>query len=145
MAERGPTAGDAGTAIPTGGFVAAPPPGPPPSKTARPAKIEAVCPDVVVEERVAADGQPAPRRYTRGRFLGKGGFAVVYELREVVTGEVFAGKVRGPSARPRGRAARNPAGPDGSASPRSPAPGGGRRGPGETTGWGASFKLPTDR
>lgn len=33
------------------------------------------------------------KRYERGRFLGKGGFAKCYELKDVVTGEVVAGKI----------------------------------------------------
>ena len=33
------------------------------------------------------------RKYERGRFLGKGGFAKCYELKDVVTGEIMAGKI----------------------------------------------------
>jgi len=33
------------------------------------------------------------RRYERGRFLGKGGFAKCYELKDLATGEVTAGKI----------------------------------------------------
>lgn len=43
-------------------------------------------PDVLVDPRTM-------RRYTRGRFLGKGGFAKCYEITDVETKQVFAGKV----------------------------------------------------
>jgi len=33
------------------------------------------------------------RRYERGRFLGKGGFAKCYELKDLATGEITAGKI----------------------------------------------------
>merc|ERR1719328_569695 len=33
------------------------------------------------------------KRYERGRFLGKGGFAKCYELKETTTGEITAGKI----------------------------------------------------
>jgi len=33
------------------------------------------------------------RRYERGRFLGKGGFAKCYELKDLTTGDVTAGKI----------------------------------------------------
>lgn len=33
------------------------------------------------------------RTYERGKFLGKGGFAKCYELKDVVTGEIVAGKI----------------------------------------------------
>lgn len=33
------------------------------------------------------------KKYERGRFLGKGGFAKCYELKDVVTGEIMAGKI----------------------------------------------------
>ncbi|XP_035492660.1 serine/threonine-protein kinase PLK1 isoform X2 [Scophthalmus maximus] len=43
-------------------------------------------PDVLVDPRTT-------RRYTRGRFLGKGGFAKCYEITDVETKQVFAGKI----------------------------------------------------
>lgn len=43
-------------------------------------------PDVLVDPRTK-------RRYTRGRFLGKGGFAKCYEITDVETKQVFAGKI----------------------------------------------------
>uniref|UniRef100_A0A672Z620 Serine/threonine-protein kinase PLK n=1 Tax=Sphaeramia orbicularis TaxID=375764 RepID=A0A672Z620_9TELE len=43
-------------------------------------------PDVLVDPRTM-------KRYTRGRFLGKGGFAKCYEITDVDTKQVFAGKI----------------------------------------------------
>lgn len=43
-------------------------------------------PEVLVDPRKM-------KRYRRGRFLGKGGFAKCYEITDMDTGEVFAGKV----------------------------------------------------
>ncbi|XP_029360589.1 serine/threonine-protein kinase PLK1 isoform X2 [Echeneis naucrates] len=43
-------------------------------------------PEVLVDPRTM-------RRYTRGRFLGKGGFAKCYEITDVETKQVFAGKI----------------------------------------------------
>uniref|UniRef100_A0A3Q1FH85 Serine/threonine-protein kinase PLK n=1 Tax=Acanthochromis polyacanthus TaxID=80966 RepID=A0A3Q1FH85_9TELE len=43
-------------------------------------------PDILVDSRTM-------RRYTRGRFLGKGGFAKCYEITDVETKQVFAGKI----------------------------------------------------
>lgn len=43
-------------------------------------------PDVLVDSRTM-------KRYTRGRFLGKGGFAKCYEITDVETKQVFAGKI----------------------------------------------------
>ena len=33
------------------------------------------------------------KRYAKGRFLGKGGFAKCYELKDMDTGEILAGKI----------------------------------------------------
>lgn len=33
------------------------------------------------------------RKYERGRFLGKGGFAKCFELKDMQTGEITAGKI----------------------------------------------------
>lgn len=47
----------------------------------------------IIEERIpGANGDVRIRKYSRGRFLGKGGFARVYELTSSETGTVFAGK-----------------------------------------------------
>ena len=43
-------------------------------------------PDVLVDPRTM-------RRYARGRFLGKGGFAKCYEITDMETKQVFAGKI----------------------------------------------------
>ncbi|KAL4624471.1 serine/threonine-protein kinase PLK1-like [Arapaima gigas] len=43
-------------------------------------------PDILVDPRTT-------KRYMRGRFLGKGGFAKCYEITDMETKEVFAGKV----------------------------------------------------
>lgn len=43
-------------------------------------------PDILVDPRTM-------KRYTRGRFLGKGGFAKCYEITDVETKTVFAGKI----------------------------------------------------
>ncbi|XP_032896787.1 serine/threonine-protein kinase PLK1 [Amblyraja radiata] len=43
-------------------------------------------PDILVNPK-------SMKRYTRGRFLGKGGFARCYEITDMETGEVFAGKI----------------------------------------------------
>lgn len=43
-------------------------------------------PDILVDPRTS-------KRYMRGRFLGKGGFAKCYEITDLDTKEVFAGKV----------------------------------------------------
>ena len=43
-------------------------------------------PDVLVDSR-------SKKKYSRGRFLGKGGFAKCYEITDMETNEVFAGKI----------------------------------------------------
>lgn len=43
-------------------------------------------PDILVDPRTM-------RRYSRGRFLGKGGFAKCYEITDLETKQVFAGKI----------------------------------------------------
>ena len=43
-------------------------------------------PDILLDRKTM-------KRYTRGRFLGKGGFAKCYEITDMDTKEVFAGKV----------------------------------------------------
>jgi polo-like kinase 1 len=48
----------------------------------------------VVEERIAlANGDKAVKRYNKGRFLGKGGFARVYEMTSLETHNTMAAKV----------------------------------------------------
>jgi len=47
----------------------------------------------VEEKIVKVNGDVAVRRYNRGRFLGKGGFARVYELINLETRKVSAAKI----------------------------------------------------
>ncbi|XP_069503491.1 serine/threonine-protein kinase PLK1 [Ambystoma mexicanum] len=57
-----------------------------PADSARPATQPAEIPEVLVDPRTR-------RRYLRGRFLGKGGFAKCYEITDAETREVLAGKI----------------------------------------------------
>ncbi len=56
---------------------------------------EEIKPDgLMIEEKVKLpSGESFSRKYLRGHFLGKGGFAKCYEVTEVDTGKVFAAKV----------------------------------------------------
>jgi len=56
----------------------------PPATTEAPKPKE--IPEIIVDPN-------SKRRYERGRFLGKGGFAKCYELKDLATGEVTAGKI----------------------------------------------------
>jgi len=56
----------------------------PPSTTEAPKPKE--IPEIIVNPNSKA-------RYERGRFLGKGGFAKCYELKDLATGEITAGKI----------------------------------------------------
>ncbi|KAM9819009.1 serine/threonine-protein kinase PLK1 [Syngnathus typhle] len=56
-----------------------------PSSSSGPTPLKEI-PEVLVDTR-------AKRRYTRGRFLGKGGFAKCYEITDVESQQVFAGKI----------------------------------------------------
>ncbi|XP_044159656.1 serine/threonine-protein kinase PLK1 [Bufo gargarizans] len=58
------------------------------AQTAKPPGVSAVkeIPEVLVDPRTR-------RRYLRGRFLGKGGFAKCYEITDLASREVFAGKI----------------------------------------------------
>jgi len=47
---------------------------------------QAEIPEIIVDPN-------SKRRYERGRFLGKGGFAKCYELKDTATGEITAGKI----------------------------------------------------
>ena len=55
-----------------------------------PTAVEAPKPKEIPEIIVDPNSK---RRYERGRFLGKGGFAKCYELKDLATGEVTAGKI----------------------------------------------------
>lgn len=49
---------------------------------------------IIVEEKVArAGGESAVRKYNKGRFLGKGGFAKCYEFTNMDTKRTCAAKV----------------------------------------------------
>lgn len=48
---------------------------------------------VIVEEKVKIDGKVFIRKYERGKFLGKGGFAKCYEMKCVETKKVYAAKL----------------------------------------------------
>jgi len=48
-------------------------------------------PSVEIPEQIA--DPHTKKRYERGRFLGKGGFAKVYELKDLATGDIVAGKI----------------------------------------------------
>jgi hypothetical protein len=71
--------------------------------TAR-APVSAAVPPLAVSKDAAAVAAPkevpdiimdpnTKRRYERGKFLGKGGFAKCYELKDLSTGEQLAGKI----------------------------------------------------
>lgn len=48
----------------------------------------------IIEEQVKkSNGERAIRRYSKGNFLGKGGFARVYEMTDLETNKVTAGKI----------------------------------------------------
>ncbi len=47
----------------------------------------------IVEERIIKGGETQVRRYIKGKFLGKGGFAKCYEFTSQETGAVTAAKV----------------------------------------------------
>ena len=57
----------------------------PPANAEAP-RQQAEIPEVIVDPN-------SKRRYERGRFLGKGGFAKCYELKDTATGEITAGKI----------------------------------------------------
>lgn len=48
---------------------------------------------VIVEERIKIDGKIINRKYERGKFLGKGGFAKCYEMKCVETKKIYAAKL----------------------------------------------------
>ncbi len=50
-------------------------------------------PAVMIETTFNAKGDEVTRKWLRGKFLGKGGFAEVYDIADAATGEHFAGKV----------------------------------------------------
>ncbi|OMJ72517.1 hypothetical protein SteCoe_29039 [Stentor coeruleus] len=59
----------------------------------------------IVEEKIyKANGDAAYKRYSKGRFLGKGGFARVYEFLNLETKQISAGKVISKSSLTKSRA-----------------------------------------
>lgn len=49
---------------------------------------------VIIQEKItSSNGRAMYREYRKGRFLGKGGFASCYEVRELQTNQVFACKI----------------------------------------------------
>ena len=50
------------------------------------------CPLTIIEKELSSSGQIILKTYNKGKFLGKGGFARVYELLCVETGHLYAGK-----------------------------------------------------
>ena len=56
------------------------------------ALIESQEGQVVEEKIVKPNGDIAIKRYSKGRFLGKGGFARVYEFLTLEAKQIFAGK-----------------------------------------------------
>ena len=59
---------------------------------------------IVEEKIVKVNGDVAVKRYSKGRFLGKGGFAKVYEFVCIETKQVTAGKIMEKSALSKARA-----------------------------------------
>ena len=59
----------------------------------------------IIEERITkVNGDPGSKHYSRGKLLGRGGFAEVYEFTCVETGKVCAGKLLPKSALGKARA-----------------------------------------
>jgi hypothetical protein len=59
----------------------------------------------LVEERIVkTNGDVCVRRYNKGRFLGKGGFARVYEFTNIETRKIYAAKVVAKSSLTKSRA-----------------------------------------
>ena len=59
----------------------------------------------IIEEKIyQANGEPAFKRYSKGRFLGKGGFARVYEFLNLDSKQISAGKVISKSSLTKSRA-----------------------------------------
>ncbi|CAK0867993.1 unnamed protein product [Prorocentrum cordatum] len=61
----------------------------------------------IIEDRTGARRKHGlPARYSKGRFLGKGGFAKCYEVQDMETREIFAAKIvaKASVAKPRAHA-----------------------------------------
>ena len=61
-------------------------------------------PPVFEEKITKVTGESSVRRYTKGKFLGKGGFARVYEATNMDTGKKYAAKVVAKSSLTKARA-----------------------------------------
>ncbi len=60
--------------------------------------------EIIEEKRVTDAGDTILRRYQKGRFLGKGGFAKCYEIKDMDSGRILAAKVIEKSSLSKGRA-----------------------------------------
>jgi serine/threonine protein kinase len=60
--------------------------------------------EMIEEKRVNEAGDTVLKRYERGRFLGKGGFAKCYELRDIDSGKLLAAKIIDKASLNKGRA-----------------------------------------
>jgi len=60
--------------------------------------------DLIEEKRVTESGDTVLKRYQKGKFLGKGGFAKCYEIRDADNGRVLAAKIIDKSTLSKGRA-----------------------------------------
>ena len=50
--------------------------------------------NIIIEEKVTnALGESSVRKYSKGKFLGKGGFAKCYEFTDIDTKKVLAAKI----------------------------------------------------
>ncbi len=60
--------------------------------------------DIIEEKRVTESGDTVLKRYQKGKFLGKGGFAKCYEIRDADNGRIMAAKIIDKSTLNKGRA-----------------------------------------
>lgn len=60
---------------------------------------------IIIEEKITkVNGEVAIRRYARGKFLGKGGFAKCYEATNLETKKMLAAKIIAKSSLTKNRA-----------------------------------------
>lgn len=60
---------------------------------------------IIIEEKITkVNGEVAIKKYTRGKFLGKGGFAKCYEVTNLETKRVLAAKIIAKSSLTKNRA-----------------------------------------
>ena len=60
---------------------------------------------LIIEEKITkVNGEVAVRRYARGKFLGKGGFAKCYEATNLETKKMLAAKIIAKSSLTKNRA-----------------------------------------